>query len=257
MPAGAVSAGHAAASYSYLEDAQPCDLAWEWLRRDPDYRRAAEARRWPDAGAVVVPAAPLASTRRWGCLDLPDAEHTWQDARILWTAALDRSVLKVLALPANARCGIAIDLSHHGSATVVQGLDCEHVLLRAGTLGIRLDVTAGSLIEGPASLVHDLAGDRPVEKTMAALKRFLEFSREDRVSKPRTRSGLRLRREIAALRVHDALALGASIRDVGIMLFGLDRVREEWAGEALKSQCRRLIAHARSMASGGYRLLLG
>jgi len=59
------------------------------------------------------------------------------------------------------------------------------------------------------------------------------------------------------LRVHDALVTGASIRDVGVMLFSLERVREEWAGEALKSQCRRLIAMARDMAAGGYRELLG
>jgi hypothetical protein len=59
------------------------------------------------------------------------------------------------------------------------------------------------------------------------------------------------------LRVHDALVAGASIRDVGVMLFGLERVRDEWAGEALKSQCRRLIATARDMAAGGYRELLG
>lgn len=73
---------------------------------------------------------------------------------------------------------------------------------------------------------------------------------------PRSRAHQTWRRHIAALRVHDALALGASIRDIGLLLFGLERIRQEWAGEALKSQCRRLIAQARAMAAGGYRSLL-
>src|SRR3546814_4790994 len=70
-----------------------------------------------------------------------------------------------------------------------------------------------------------------------------------------TRACQRLRRQVLALRVHDALAAGASIRDVGIMLFGFERVRDEWADEALKSHCRRLIALAREMVAGGYRTL--
>jgi hypothetical protein len=68
----------------------------------------------------------------------------------------------------------------------------------------------------------------------------------------------RRRRLIQAIRVHDALVQGASIRDVGVMLFGIDRIRAEWpgSGEALKSQSRRMIALSRFMASGGYRTLL-
>jgi len=60
------------------------------------------------------------------------------------------------------------------------------------------------------------------------------------------------------LRVHDALTAGASIRDIGIMLYGLARIEAEWRdpGESLKSQCRRFIASARAMASGEYKDLL-
>src|SRR3546814_17468111 len=83
------------------------------------------------------------------------------------------------------------------------------------------------------------------------------FRRTGRIPALSTRACQRLRRQVLALRVHDALAAGASIRDVGIMLFGFERVRDEWADEALKWHCRRLIALAREMVAGGYRTLLG
>lgn len=87
---------------------------------------------------------------------------------------------------------------------------------------------------------------------MAALRRFLHFCRVGVLPAYSPPASQRLRRQAVILRVADALAQGASIRDVGIMLYGAERVSEEWADEALKSQCRRLIA----MARGGYKSLL-
>lgn len=189
---------------------------------------------------------------------MPDASLEWADAPVLWSAEVDAAVLQVVALPVMDQQTEPFDLIGSAvRATVVRGENREHVLLGSGSGAIRLDVAGGSLLDGPVSLMHNLAGVVDLEPAaLSALRRFLEFRRMGHlvVVPPASQ---RLQRQVLALRVHDALVAGASIRDVGVMLFGLERVRDEWAGEALKSQCRRLIALARDMATGGYRKLLG
>lgn len=248
----------AAASYRYLDQAGPAGLAWEWLRRDPAYRAIAGTSARARGNVTIVEPAPADCTVRWGCLAMPDASLEWADAPVLWSAEVDAAVLQVVALPVMDQQTEPFDLIGSAvRATVVRGENREHVLLGSGSGAIRLDVAGGSLLDGPVSLMHNLAGVVDLEPAaLSALRRFLEFRRMGHlvVVPPASQ---RLQRQVLALRVHDALVAGASIRDVGVMLFGLERVRDEWAGEALKSQCRRLIALARDMATGGYRKLLG
>jgi hypothetical protein len=53
-----------AAAYAYLNDLNPAELAWEFLRRNPDYQRDYRAA----AGHTEFPEA---LTLRWG-LPFPD-----------------------------------------------------------------------------------------------------------------------------------------------------------------------------------------
>lgn len=247
-----------ALAYRYLEAAGPEDFAWEWLRRAPGYPQSGPPSACPGPGGVtIVHAAPPSCTARWGCLNLPDTGETYMEARILWSAAVDPSILRVLALSSPDRDGPTFDLSQCGvAATVVRRAECEHVLLRDTRSAVRLDVLSGTLLDGPVRLFHDFAGTGEGGPVIAALRRFL-FMRETRRFPDRSlHSTQRRLRQITALRVHDTLVQGASIRDVGVMLFGTQRIDNEWADEALKSQCRRLIALARTMVSGGYLSLL-
>ncbi|OCC24328.1 hypothetical protein MB02_07000 [Croceicoccus estronivorus] len=257
MPAALPDAWPAAASYRYLDHAGPAGLAWEWLRRDPAYHSVAGTSAVALGNVTFLESASADCIARWGCLATPDASLGWMEAPVLWSAAVDASVLQVVAVPVMDRQTEPFDLVRSEvRATVVRGGNRQHVLLGSGAGGIRLDVAGGSLLEGPVSLMHDLSRVVDLEPTLAPLRRFLDFQRTGHLMEV-PHASQRMRRQVLALRVHDALVAGASIRDVGVMLFGLERVRDEWAGEALKSQCRRLIAMARDMAAGGYRKLLG
>ncbi|WP_443020042.1 DNA -binding domain-containing protein [Sphingobium sp. Cam5-1] len=65
-------------------------------------------------------------------------------------------------------------------------------------------------------------------------------------------------RGIRLLRVHDALADGASQREIGAVLFGEARVTEDWndRSDSLRSRIRRLVREAKALAQGGYRDLM-
>src|SRR3546814_9123075 len=79
---------------SDLDDAGPADLAWEWLRRDPDYRKLADRSALPGHDTAILDPAPAQCTALWGCLNMPDAERRCTDASLLWSAEVDRSVLR-------------------------------------------------------------------------------------------------------------------------------------------------------------------
>ena len=248
-----------AGPYRYLEAADAAGIAWEWLRRNPGYRALEPSRRWWTAeGLTVVEAASAASKARWGCLNIEAPHLQCVDAPILWSASVDPSVLCAAARPAASIDPWGFDLRFWArEATLVLGGDREHLQIGAGVHRLRLDVMAGSLLSGPVRLRYEIVPARNMEAVVATLRRFLHLCRTGDLLSAPTLTPQRLRRQIEALRVHDALAAGASIRDIGLLLFGHDRVRAEWHGasDALKSRCRRLVALARFMASGGYKNL--
>ncbi|WP_448659181.1 DNA -binding domain-containing protein [Sphingomonas sp. CJ99] len=253
---GEGAGGCAAADPLALADAGPADLAWEWLRRNPAYR--AEASRWLGLAQPVtdLPTAPLNLIEALGCLTLPDPCLGWQDASILWSSELDSTVLPLAALPMSASIGLGFDLAAWpGRAAISRGPDAEHVRLDDDAGTIRMDLVTGTLLGGPVRLVLDPAALRTAAPIAGPLGRLLGTN-----CIPIPSTSVRLtrqqhRRQVQALQVHDARALGASIRDIGILLFGEDRVQADWASEALKSNCRRLIALAKAMATGGHRAL--
>lgn len=147
-------------------------------------------------------------------------------------------------------------LAQHGNSRIVTRRRASP--LRDTRFSVRLDVISGSLSDGPVVLFHQLSRIEQLEPKLAALRRFHHLCRTGQFPAVTGSPTQQFRRQILALRTHDAIAQGASIRDIGIMLHGGDRVGAEWpgSGDALKSQARRLIALAREMAGGGYRRLL-
>src|SRR3546814_588435 len=140
-------------AYRYLDGADRTDLAWEWLRRIPDYGLLAPGtHRWTEHGWIVDP-APAEITARWGCLYIADARLCWRDAVMLWSAHCDVSVLRVEALPYIGNDADAFDLRRYAArATTVAGADGRQHLLVRGRSAVRLDVIGGTLLDGSASL---------------------------------------------------------------------------------------------------------
>jgi len=134
----------------------------------------------------------------------------------------------------------------------------EMLLLDDGAHQIQLNVTRGTLSDGPVRLHYHTAGFSLLDSKLRTLARLHAFQRLGRF--PRTLFALEpaALKWARALQAWDGAAAGASQREIASVLFGEKAVREEWGGrsEFLKSRTQRLIKYGKEMVDGGYRKLL-
>lgn len=135
----------------------------------------------------------------------------------------------------------------------------EHAVICDGRHRLQLDIVSGSLADCEAvTLDYCLRGVCSAEPRLLTLRRLLGLVRHRRFVRSLFPRDPGVPRQILLLRVGDALATGASQRDIAAALFGDDAVSRDWNGrsDALRSRVRRLVRDAKAMAAGGYRQLL-
>lgn len=175
------------------------------------------------------------------------------DARIIWLPRADPRVVVVDALPAQGVAD-ALDLSRLPvDAHFLAASGREEVLIRDGPRTLRLSVRSGTLANGPVLLRYALGGFATLEHKLLTLRRLVALRRLGRLPLgfyPRER---RAGRWLLALRALDALADGASQREVGEALFGV-RAAADWrsSSDYLRLRVQRLARSARSLVSHGY-----
>lgn len=192
-----------------------------------------------------------------GCIFVEDARCSVERARLLWSADLDPGVLIARALPADASSRDLFDLGAFGPRAVVAvDADAEHVVIADRGFRLRLDIVAGTVCDGPVLLNHQLVGAAALAPKLRALEQLAALYRTGNAARWREPPDPRLPRLVEGLRVIDALAEGASLREIWTGL-GLDRVGD-WPGpgESAKSRVRRLVALARELRDAGPRAIL-
>jgi hypothetical protein len=181
-------------------------------------------------------------------------------ARLLWAADLDQGVVRVDAVPAVSASGGCFDLARFAAMTTVirNAAGGEHIAISDGYRRIRIDVLTGSLLGGPVFLRHHLDEIDQLDPKLLALRRLIALHRHGRFVASLFLVGPQIKRIVMALRVYDALADGASQRDIAIALFGKNAVDDDWivGSDYLRLRVRRLVTLARRMAAGEWRHLL-
>ncbi len=249
-PAGPVADWKDAQAYAPLLAADRSIFAWEWLRREPAYRAAAVAARG-ERGAAAAGA--------WGLQRFEDPDLAAPASRPLWHSEAHRQVLRSRALPVSAPQD-AVDLGTLSAvATVARSRHGrEHWLFSDGLRAIRLDVDEGSAVHGPVELHYRLFGRASLRGALLALRRLAALLDTGRFQGSLHAPERKAHRWILALRASDALAAGATQREVAAELLS-DRAGEaRWRVDeaSLRSQVQRLMRAARGMTGGGYRLFL-
>jgi hypothetical protein len=221
-----------ARDYAWLIDAGRPVFAWEWLRRSLAYRSA--WARGGDAGD-------------FGPVRLEDPALCGLQARPVWSRSAMPSVLRCAVVPMGDDVFDLRRMADLATVVVGQGDVAEHLLLSDGLRVLRLDLVAGSFGAGPMGLRWTLDGVAALAPVLLALRQFVAVSKGGRFSVALHPREARAGRWILMLRVADALASGASQREIAGELFGEGVAGARWrvAAPSWRLRVQRLVAAAR------------
>lgn len=240
--------GNPTAAYLYILHLDGSALAWEYLRRNPDYRRA-----W------LCHQRQSDTARRWGLHQLENPALDARDAHPAWLPDYNAAVQLYPDAdpPLNA---ISFKFWHiPGRKQLLH--DGKRLMLQSywPSCCLRLALMS-DLADGMAYLYAFSAGVAPYSRyrTMAAeLDKCIASATVTPMAKTCTRPSPTTLLELHTLQALDATLAGASLREVAEVLFGMDAVREGWyADSGLRSRTRRLVRRGKSMSREGYRRLV-
>lgn len=237
------------ADYIYLNDADPADLAWEFLRRNPDYRRDVDRLATQQATGCSLDDHRNQLAKKWGLRFIVDpnkdsrnAIHWHEDhfPRLLTLVETkDGSETAPISLvnivdPASSREDRAY-LNLPDGKIFISGWNCE---ASRNTIAVPLDmhlrVRLAELQRLEQRLFH-------AKLTRAA--RFLTIQHAARL--------------IMSLRALDGHQRGHSYRIIAEGLFGAHRVpKQTWKTHDLRDRTIRLVQKGLSLMRGRYRDLL-
>jgi len=236
------------AAYLYVLHLDGPALAWEYLRRHPDYRRDWLRRRRQPAAAHA-----------WGlrlledpALDARDAHPDWfpdhEGVVQLYPDAdppPDADAFEFWRIPGDKH------LIHDG----------KRLVLTAHWPGccVRLALAPG-LADGMAYVYAVRACATPCTSYRTITAELDKLATVDATAVPaaaaRSRPTPAALLELHTLQALDATLAGASLREIAEGLFGAEAVAAGWhADGGLRSRVRRLVGRGRSLMRGGYRRL--
>jgi hypothetical protein len=235
------------AAYLYVLHLDGLALAWEYLRRHPDYRRDWLRRRnRPDAAHA------------WGLRLLEDPALDARDAHPAWFPDHDA----VLQLYPDADPPPDADAFEFWRIPGHKHLihDGKRLVLVARWPGccVRLALAPG-LADGMAYLYAVRACAAPCGRyhTRAAeLDKLAVVAETAPAAVARSRPTPAALLELHTLQALDATLAGASLRETAAGLFGTEAVAGGWyADGGLRSRVRRLVQRGQLLMRGGYRRL--
>ena len=226
------------AAYLYVLWLDALALAWEYLRRHPDYRLdwLRHHRR---------PQSAQQAAHRWGLRLLEDPALDARDAHPAWFPGHSAVVqLYPDADPPQDATAFAFwripghkQLLHDGKGLALIARSPGHCLRFALAPGL----------EDGMAVVH-AHGDGALEPARSRSLGTAPF-----IVNPRPTPTALL--ELHTLQALDATLAGASLREAGEGLFGADAVANWYSDGGLRSKVRRLVRRGDALMRGGYRRL--
>ncbi|MFL6775401.1 MAG: DNA -binding domain-containing protein [Sphingomicrobium sp.] len=244
-----------ARAYRELLEAERAVFAWEWLRRNEDYRRAALAvLEAKGAGARANQTDAL----QWHLHAFEDPGLAAPLARPIWTAPRYQWVLR-----GNAEHAIASDDNFDLQAlaplaTLIEHGSIHRLLLSDGYRTLRLDLAGADVRLSPVRLSFELCGLKTLDRPLLVLRRFHSLVLRRRFTRSLHQPVRRARRLVLLLRAFDAINAGANQAEIAEVLLSSSLVRRGWRihSPSIRSQAQRLVSGARALAAGGFWRLL-
>lgn len=240
---GGPGAGRAAGPAAFGGLHSTADYAWEFLRRNPDYRAEFErCVRGDPANSSVI-------DTRWGLRFPVDPTLPAGSAEVFWRPEIAPGL--VLPLEGDPRGRTAPARRLPGGGPPKRDRDGMHLRLPNG---LQLLLRGDAATEGPLVVVLAFDGDFGLRvRAVQALQRAAEGSVGVR-SRLKTAQRQRLERSLRAL---DGALGQQSYRRIAETVFGAARVeREPWKTASVRAVTIRLVRAGRALMRGGYLDLL-
>lgn len=226
------------AAYLYVLGLDALALAWEYLRRHPEYRLdwLRRSRR---------PHAAQHAAHRWGLRLLEDPALDARDAHPAWLPS-HAAVVQLYPDADPPPDAVAFAFWHiPGHKQLIH--DGKGLALIARSPGHCLRFALAPGLEDGMAVVYAHRGGTVAPARSHALGAALVDAR------PRPTPAALL--ELHTLQALDATLTGASLREVGEGLFGEDAVADWYSDGGLRSKVRRLAQRGDALMCGGYRRL--
>ena len=239
---------HPSAAYLYVLHLDGPALAWEYLRRNPEYRRVWQRHR----------RRPQYEAHRWGLRLLEDPTRDARDAHPDWFPD-PSSVVQVYpdADPSDDALPFQLwhflghkHLTHDGKRLVLTTQLVDRMLRMAISPALEDGMAYAYAVRAGCQLPERW---RVIEAELAALDPATVERTALATGRPGRTSVLHMR----TLQALDGTLAGASQRGVAEVLYGITAVAERWYEDGdLRAQVRRLIRRGQTLMEGEYRRLL-
>jgi len=216
--------------------------AWEFLRRNPDYRQDYVAYTLGN-----IP-NPYEAATCWGLVTLIDPDVDARSAAIFWSSGQSRAVLQLVIAGETEPNGLS-ELKCKTSVLALPGMPQRHVLYSCEGRFLQLEITGDGAICRSRYMVEALP-EHSGEGQLTALRKLTDLLRYKRMRPhlySRQRRGRRLAHIAAIL---DSYACHPAYRLVARDVFGNERAESDW--DSLRDHIRRAVAAGRKLSRNGY-----
>ena len=239
---------HPSAAYLYVLHLDGPALAWEYLRRNPEYRFAWQHHRH----------RPQHDAQRWGLRLLEDPARDARDAHPDWFPD-PASVVQVYPDADPTDDALLFQLWHiHGRKQLMH--DGKRLLLTTQLVNRKLRMTISPALEDGMAYAYAVRAGRQLRERWRAIEAdlaMLDANSAHHSAIATDRPGRTAMLHMRTLQALDGTLAGASQRGVAEVLFGISAVAVRWHDDSdLRAQVRRLIRRGQTLMGGGYRHLL-
>jgi len=260
------------AAYDYLSRLSMDRWAWEYLRRNPEFRRDAALRRDDEISERMAPCAPIRMLKsrteqilaeRWSLVFMPDPDLNGFEADAVWSRAAFPDQVEIHCSPRAHEevCDIwertlpICTITH-----VSDRLGREFLLVRGKGCVVQVRCTGLPLIGlEPVRMKFTISDIDAYERKAKVQKAALElYGDGPDLSVPLwTKTTQILRNGLIAL---DCMEKDMSRREIAVLLYGEARVADAWNDDkgSLRDAVKYLVRKAEGLRDGGYLMeLLG
>ena len=261
--------GRTRSDYVCCKGLTKSEWAWEFLRRNPDYKRSfivsrsrlSQIARLNNGTPVMRPKGCQAGASGWGLACFSDPTFSAVETPVFWEQRVLKHYAEAEAAiappdPAQADLDVFRDTN---CAAILERRQGVSVLLRKPREAIDLQIAGANILLNPARLSFQIAGlnaIKPRAATLLLLLHAIQTRTSGNINPLPRHQRLGLLKALVAL---DCKQSGGSLKDTAIVFQALRLTWLSWStigDESLKKQVIRARNRGLKLMQGGYRTLL-